>query len=272
MSRQNKSIHSLAVAVGLTLMLAGFNANGDDTFSEYRDMLGGDNPAVFLIEDGAEIWTQERGPNKVSLERCDLGLGPGVVAGAYAQLPRYFEDTDKVMNLEGRLVHCMVVLQGMDRAKVLAKPYSGRAAATGTDIEALVAYVADQSEGMQIAVPQQHAKEQAAYAAGKKLFYYRAGPYDFSCASCHRQTDKRIRLQVLPNLTKAEDAMATVSTWPAYRISQGVVRTMGWRMRSCVRQQRLPELQLGSEATVDLMSYMGVNAAGASMAAPGLKR
>ena len=42
-------------------------------------------------------------PSKVSFERCDLGLGPGVVKGAYARLPRYFADAGKVMDLETRL-------------------------------------------------------------------------------------------------------------------------------------------------------------------------
>ena len=47
---------------------------------------------------------------------------------------------------------------------------------------------------------------------------------------------------------------------------------MGWRMRDCFRQQRMPELIMGSEASVALQTYLAVNAAGAAMAAPGLKR
>ena len=33
---------------------------------------------------GEELWKQKRGPKSESLEQCDLGLGPGVVKGAYA--------------------------------------------------------------------------------------------------------------------------------------------------------------------------------------------
>jgi sulfur-oxidizing protein SoxA len=50
------------------------------------------------------------------------------------------------------------------------------------------------------------------------------------------------------------------------------VRTMGWRLRDCFRQQRWPELQMGSEASIALQTYMAVNAAGGTMTAPGLKR
>ncbi len=243
----------------------------DDPFAEYREMMGDDNPAIFVIEEGADYWTQPQGPKDASLEQCDLGLGPGVVDGAYAQLPRYFDDVGMVMDVEARLLYCMETLQGRDRSEILAKPYSGTGD-MGTELEALVTYIADRSNGAVIAPGQSHPAEQAAYAMGEKLFYYRAGPHDFSCATCHHQTGKRIRLQALPNLTTHDGAGEAYSAWPAYRISQGLVRTMGWRMQNCARQQRLPELQPGSEAVIALISYMSGNARGIEMAAPGLKR
>ncbi len=73
------------------------------------------------------MWKQPRGPAKVSLEKCDLGLGPGVVKGAYAQLPRYFADADRVMDLETRLVWCRVKLQGMSEADAMKNPFGGPA-------------------------------------------------------------------------------------------------------------------------------------------------
>ncbi|MGK2913839.1 MAG: sulfur oxidation c-type cytochrome SoxA, partial [Porticoccaceae bacterium] len=60
--------------------------------------------------------------------------------------------------------------------------------------------------------------------------------------------------------------------WPGYRISQGAVRTMEWRVGDCVRQQRFPQLVFTSDAAIALITYMGVLAAGEPMAAPGLKR
>ena len=240
-------------------------------FDEYREMMGDDNPAIFVIDEGEEYWFTPAGPKEATLEQCDLGLGAGVVEGAYAQFPRYFEDTDRVMDLEGRLEHCMIELQGRTSAEVQAKPYSLRGD-LGTEMEALVAWIADQSNGLTIAPRQEHPKERAMYALGEKLFYYRAGPHDFSCATCHGQSDVRIRLQALAALASHEGAAEAYASWPAYRISEGVVRTMGWRMRDCYRQQRMPELIMGSEASVALQTFLAVNAAGAEMAAPGLKR
>ncbi len=243
----------------------------DDVFSEYREMMGDDNPAVFVSEEGADYWSLPAGPRQASLEQCDLGLGPGVLAGAYARLPRYFADTKRVMDLEDRLFHCMEQLQGRSADSIRAKPYSGTGD-MGTELEALVTFVAEQSQDEPLAIPQDHPAEKAAYHLGEALFYRRVGPYDFSCASCHRQDDLRIRLQELPNLTTSEGAGFAYTTWPAYRVSQGLVRTMGWRMQNCARQQRLPQLQPGSEASTALQVYIGVNAHGATMAAPGLKR
>src|SRR6185503_9710348 len=106
---------------------------------QYRDALRDGNPAELWEARGEGLWKQARGPNKVSLERCDLGMGPGVVKGAYAHLPRYFKDADAVQDLESRLVHCMVNLQGYKREDTTRRVFGGPGAPA--DMEALVAYV-----------------------------------------------------------------------------------------------------------------------------------
>jgi sulfur-oxidizing protein SoxA len=238
---------------------------------KYRQALQEGNPAELVVARGEEMWKTPRGPKNVSLEKCDLGLGPGVVKGAYAQMPRYFADTDQVMDFEARLVHCMVTQQGFDRAEITKKPFSG-AGQRQTDIEALTAFVVEQSRGMPIAVPQNNAKEKDAFERGKRLFYMRAGPYDFACATCHGVDNQRIRLQDLPNFEKTAPAQRAFATWPAYRVSQGALRTMQWRINDCFRQQRFPEPTYISQGTIDLITFLGVNAAGGTMDSPAIKR
>jgi sulfur-oxidizing protein SoxA len=248
--------------------------SGDETLREierYRQALLEGNPAELVAMRGQELWKTPRGPKKVSLEKCDLGLGPGVVKGAYAQLPRYFADADQVMDFETRLVHCMVTLQGFERADAVKIPYSG-AGQRQTDIEAITAYVVEESRGMPVAVPQKHPKERASYDRGKRLFYMRAGPYDFACSTCHGVDNQRIRLQDLPNFEKAEPAQRAFTTWPAYRVSQGALRTMQWRLNDCFRQQRWPEPIFASQGTIDLITFLGVKAAGGKMDSPAIKR
>jgi L-cysteine S-thiosulfotransferase len=265
-----------AAAASLTLCLAGAGAQAQGSASEgiarYREMLQDGNPAELVIARGEELWKTKSGPKNVALEQCDLGLGAGVVKGAYAQMPRYFADADQVMDFESRLVWCMVNLQGLDRAAVTKSPYSG-AGQRQTDIEALTGYGVEMSRGIPVAVPQAHPKEKASYDRGRQAFYMRGGPYDFSCATCHGVTGQRIRLQDLPNIVgNKADAYRAFTTWPAYRVSQGALRTMQWRLYDCFRQQRWPELVFLSPTSIDLITFLGVNANGAKMDAPAIKR
>jgi sulfur-oxidizing protein SoxA len=125
---------------------------------------------------------------------------------------------------------------------------------------------------MRMALPQDHPEERRFYELGKRAFFYRGGPMDFSCASCHGQDGKRIRLQDLPNLTKNPGDGIGFAAWPAYRVSNGEMWSMQHRLNDCFRQQRFPEPGYGSDLTIALGVYMGVNAKGAESIAPAIKR
>src|SRR6185369_8101204 len=206
-----------------------------------------------------------------SLEQCDLGRGPGVVKGAYASLPKYFADADRVMDLETRLVHCMVTLQGMSAADAKKQPF-GAGNERKSDMEALVAFVTSESKGVVMNVSIAHPKEQEAYRIGKAMFFHRGGPHDFACATCHGDTAKRIRLQDLPNLLSQADAQRAYTTWPAYRVSQGELRSFQWRLYDCFRQQRFPELVFTSPASIALTTFLAKNSNGGTFNAPSIKR
>jgi sulfur-oxidizing protein SoxA len=239
-------------------------------FDKFREVLEEDNPAELFEVRGKELWFAKRGPKNASLEQCDLGLGPGVVKGAYAQLPRYFADVGQVMDAERRIVHCMTALQGFSAAELAKRPFS---TATATpDPVSLVTFVAGQSRGMKIAVPQKHPEERETYEIGRQIFFYRAGAYDFSCASCHGEDGKRIRTQQLPNFTRPDQAIRAFQGWPGYRLTGGVMHTLQWRMWDCFRQQRFPEPGYASDSVTALLTYLGVNANGHVYKGPGIKR
>lgn len=242
-----------------------------DGIAEYRKMLEDGNPAELFEMKGEELWKQKRGPKNATLEQCDLGKGPGVLKGAFVEMPRFFKDTGKVMDLETRLIHCMVTLQGFSEADLYkAAPSIGRG--EGANLVAITTYVATQSKGMKVNLPNNTPQEKAMYEVGKRLFFQRAGTHDFSCASCHGEDGKRIRLQDLPNLTKNPGDGLGFAAWPAYRVSNAQMWTMQKRLNDCYRQQRFPEPKFGSEATIALGVYMGVNAKGAESIVPAIKR
>ncbi|MBU3549211.1 sulfur oxidation c-type cytochrome SoxA [Polynucleobacter paneuropaeus] len=236
---------------------------------KYRAMLADGNPSDLYEAAGEDIWKKPMGPKNVSLEKCDLGMGPGVVKGAYTQLPKYFKDTNKVQDLESRLITCMSKMQGYDANEIIK---AGFGKGKRKDIEAVVAYVVAESKGMPINVVVKHPKEKQAFEMGKQSFFYQGGPMDFSCASCHGSDGKRIRLQDLPNITTQKGAAAGWGSWPAYRVSSGTFWTMQQRLNDCYRQQRFPEPIYTSEDTIAVSMYMAVTAKGGAMTAPGLKR
>ena len=160
-------------------------------------------------------------------------------------------------------------LQGFSAAEIVKTPFGKGEQVT---LESLVAYVSSESGGMRFSLPQAHAQERDMYEAGKRIFYFRAGPYDFSCASCHGQEGKRIRLQDLPDLTTTKGAGAAFGAWPAYRVSNGQLWSMQHRLNDCFRQQRFPSPGFISDATIALGVYLGVTAKGAESIAPSIKR
>lgn len=240
-----------------------------DGIAEYRAMLADGNPAELFEAKGESLWKQKRGPKNASLERCDLGLGAGVVKGAWVQLPRWFADTQRVQDLESRLLTCMETLQGVNAAEVAKTPF-GRG--EKANVAALSAYISGESRGLKFGLPQGHIEERRMFELGKRAFYFRGGPMDFSCASCHGSDGKRVRLQDLPNLTRNPGDGIGFAAWPAYRVSNGQLWTMQQRLEDCYRQQRFPYPGFASEVTIALGSYMGVNAKGAESIAPALKR
>jgi sulfur-oxidizing protein SoxA len=267
-------MHAWRIGLAATAMVLSAGAwsqgkSAADGIAEYRKLLEDGNPAELFEAKGEELWKRKRGPKNASLEACDLGKGAGVVKGAFVELPRFFADTGRVMDLETRLVHCMQTLQGLDGAAIAATAF-GRGEMA--NVTALATWIAGESRGLPFNLSQSHGEERRSYEIGKRAFFYRAGTHDFACATCHASDGKRIRLQDLPNLTKNPGDGIGFAAWPAYRVSNGEMWGMQLRLNDCFRQQRFPYPGFGSEVTIALATYMGVNAKGAKSIAPAIKR
>ncbi|MCB1505932.1 MAG: sulfur oxidation c-type cytochrome SoxA [Hyphomicrobiaceae bacterium] len=270
-------ILGIALSAGLAAVSGPATAQEDASkgIEQYRKMMAEDpfaNPGLLYVDSGEALWKEKRGTNNVSLEACDMGKGPGVLEGAMAEMPRYFADADKVMDVESRILWCMEKLQGLDTGPVKKKAFS-KSGEGGSEMEFLASYVSSMSNGMPLKPQLSHPKEKEAYALGEALFFLRAGPFDFSCESCHGTPGSRIRLQDLPDLSKpGVDAQKTIATWPAYRVSTESVKTMQHRMSDCYRQMRMPKVGFGSDAVTALITYLMKQAEGGEVQVPALKR
>jgi L-cysteine S-thiosulfotransferase len=259
------------VVVIAALAAAGAHAQDErKEIQRYQEMIAEGSPVELFELQGEDLWKKPQGPRQVSLEKCDLGQGPGVLKAAYARLPRYFADADRVMDLEARLLHCMTTLQGRSAQEATRRVFGNDD--QPSEMELLSAYIAGQSRGVKLAPGTRHAKEKQSIELGRALFFHRAGSWDFSCASCHGEASKRIRMQDLPVLYKAEAARPVMATWPAYRVSNSQFKTMQWRLNDCYRQMRMPEPTFASEATVALNLFLTATAQGEPYRGPGTKR
>jgi sulfur-oxidizing protein SoxA len=261
-------VTALALAVSVSAP-AQQQKSAADGIAEYRKMLEDGNPAERFEAKGEDLWKAARGPKQATLQRCDLGLGPGVVKGAWVQMPRWFPDTQRMQDLESRLLTCMETQQGFNAAEIARTGFDKGEQAT---LAALAAWISAESRGQRMALPQGHVEEKRFYELGKRAFFFRGGPMDFSCASCHGEAGKRIRLQDLPDLTRNPGDGIGFAAWPAYRVSSGEMWSMQRRLNDCYRQQRFPYPGFTSDVTIALGVYMGVNAKGAQSVAPALKR
>ncbi len=262
----------LAFAMSSSLVVAQQDAT-EKEIERYRQMLKADpwsNPGNLDVDRGEALWKKVRGPKNASLEACDFGKGPGKLDGAFAELPRYFPDADRVMDTEARILWCMQKFQGFERKDINTRwPGSGFAT---NEVAAIATFVASKSKGARFAASFKHPKEQEALAVGEAMFFRRQGPMDFACATCHGDEGKRIRLQGLPYLEKEAEARKVIGEWPAYRVSNAHVMTMQHRIYDCFWQMRMPQVDMGSDITIALTAYLVSKANGGEITAPGLKR
>ncbi len=274
-----------AVALAVMLSAATYMASGpaqgqqpaadlsEKEIERYRAMISDpmSNPGYLNVDRGEQLWALRRGARNVSLETCDLGLGAGKLEGAYAQMPRHFADAGRVMDLEQRLLWCMDKVQELDTKDVVARRFSGPGRTS--DMEDLVGFIANKSNGMKYQAQVSHPKEREMLAVGEAMFYRRAGTMDFSCATCHAAEGKRIRLQGLPDFSKpGKAAQETMGTWPTYRVSQSQMRTMQHRLWDCYRQMRMPAPDYASDGLTALTVFMVKQAEGGDIQVPSIKR
>src|SRR5436305_5832046 len=154
----------LAVALAIVTAIPPAMAQDAETekaIEKYRAMLREDpwsNPGYLDADRGEALWTTPDGPKNASFEQCDLGKGPGKVEGAFAELPRYFADADRVMDLETRLLWCRETLQGLSTADYVKRPHPAGGQPV-KEIAAIATYVASKSSGQQFAARLDKPKE-----------------------------------------------------------------------------------------------------------------
>ncbi|WP_026234665.1 sulfur oxidation c-type cytochrome SoxA [Calidithermus timidus] len=242
--------------LSLTLVLAqGESAqNAKEELARQKELLRqtmGILPTELVTEQGKEVFLR-KGPSGKSMEACDFGLGPGIIKGAMARLPRYFPDSQRVDDLDTRIVYCMTQVQGFKPEEVKR-----------SDVVAAAFYIASQSSGEQVRVTVSTPQEQALYALGEKLFYARSGKRDVGCATCHVDYVGRRAGPLFYADVLGEDHSWT--HWPAYRYSNDQSWTMEDRIRACYGNLGHPRPDFYSAPIIALELFMAQKSNGAKI-------
>jgi sulfur-oxidizing protein SoxA len=233
-----------------------------------RMMAEGINPGEIWAEMGKEAF------KKYNLDKCDFGLGPGKIEGALAQLPRYFPDAKRVMDLETRIGWCLQQYAGMtpEQVKKFVQQCWGKSQCMG-EYDAIVMYVSMASNGQKINVNLKDPQVKRMYEIGKQIYYARLGPWDFNCATCHAgQKEVRIRATVLWSADRPGEAGKAVSIFPKYLVRWSQPMTMHYRYSECMRQMRWPAFEPHSDLAVALSAFLYGTANGTEIKVPGIGR
>ncbi len=111
----------------------------------------------------------------------------------------------------------------------------------------LTAYARTLSDGMLMNVKVDGAAAEAAFNAGKRLFYARRGQLGFSCASCHvMEAGARYRSEIL------SPVLGQATHWPVFRGGGDTPVTLQARFAGCDKMLRAQPFALGSTEYNDL--------------------
>ena len=208
----------------------------------------------------------------VSFASCDLGLGPGVVKGAYAQLPRYFADAKSRDGSRdaSRLVHGQPA--GDQRRPMRRRIKFGDGSERRSDLEALAAYVTSQSRGveMKVALNEPHVRDM--YRLGEQMFFYPWRHARFLL----RDVPRRGR-QAYPAAGSAEpdqDRRCAEGVHDVARLSRvaGRVADVPVAAQRLLPPAALSRARVRSEASIALTAYLAGRANGAPYNGPAIKR
>ncbi|RLJ71444.1 diheme cytochrome SoxA (sulfur oxidation) [Hydrogenivirga caldilitoris] len=235
----------------------------------------GMHPGHAFIDEGKDYYHSIKGANGKTCASCH-GQDGEKLQGAYAKMPRYYKDLDRVADIDTRIKGCMTKYMGFDaKDKKFKKDFDKKWRVP------LATYVASLSNGQAISVQLDDPQEKEMYKYGEQLWYMRVGARDFSCGICHTVlAGKRIRLQGLPDPVKNK----LYTHWPAYRFGSDRMWTMEDRVRSCFKAYFLYTKQWDekkdwvkkppahSDWVIALELYMKHAANGATIEVPGLLR
>jgi sulfur-oxidizing protein SoxA len=209
------------------------------------------NPGMLAVLDGEALWSAKAGTAGKSCADCH-GDAAARMRGVAARYPTWSNERSAPIDLSGQIELCRTTRQN---APVLAHESPERLA--------LSAYVAHQSRGLPISVPDDP-RMAASRARGGTLFTTRMGQLNLACATCHDDNwGKRLGGAPIPQ--------AHPVGYPLYRLEWQAVGSLQRRFRNCLAGVRAEPLPFDAPDYVDLEAFLMERAAGLAIETPAVR-
>lgn len=209
------------------------------------------NPGMLSVLDGEALWTRAAGTAAKSCADCHGGAALSM-KGVAARYPAFDAASDRPIDLEQRINACR---EHHQQAPPL--PYEG------PELLALAAYVAHQSKGEPIAIPD-YGRTRPFIAAGKAIFARRQGQLNLSCAQCHDDNwGKRLGGAVIPQ--------GHPTGYPLYRLEWQSIGSLRRRLRNCLIGMRADPYPGDAPEIVNLELFLAWRAHGLAVETPAVR-
>jgi L-cysteine S-thiosulfotransferase len=208
------------------------------------------NPGMLAVLDGEVLWNRAAGGAAKSCADCH-GQATSI-QGVAARYPAFDPASDRPIDLEQRINACR---QHHQQAPPL--PYES------PDLLALTAFVAHQSKGVPISVPDDR-RMRPFIAAGRAIFERRQGQLNLSCAECHEDNwGKHLGGAVIPQ--------AHPAGYPLYRLEWQSVGSLRRRLRNCLTGMRAEPYPDDAPEIVNLELFLAWRARGLAVENPAVR-
>jgi len=209
------------------------------------------NPGMLSVLDGEALWNRAAGAAGKSCATCH-GDARTSMRGVAARYPAFEPTLGRPIDLEQRINSCRT-----DHQEAAPLAFDGR------DLLALTAFVAHQSRGQPIALPDDP-RSRPFIAAGRAIFERRHGQLNLSCAQCHDDNwGKRLGGAVIPQ--------AHPTGYPLYRLEWQSLGSLRRRLRNCLVGIRAEPYGNEAPEITDLELYLAWRARGLAMETPAVR-
>jgi L-cysteine S-thiosulfotransferase len=228
---------------------SGFDFVAPATQAMQRDDLS--NPGMLFIAEGERLWHARDNPAGAACAGCH-GEARQSMRGTAIRYPKTGKRSSELVDLQGQINFCR-----QERQKAPAHAYES------PELIALTSYVAHQSRGMTITLPQDRELEPHR-KNGKLMFERRLGQLGLSCAACHdARWGQRLGGSTIPQ--------AHPNAYPLYRLEWQTLGSLGRRLRNCMIGMRAEPFPYGAKEMLELELYLMSRASGLPIETPGVR-